>query len=82
MPSARSSIYSIDEKDTAAFLQADFNATVFGLETRGDLGVRYVRTEQDAVGFAEAGANTQQLHTSRTYDEWLPALNVVDGRHR
>ena len=75
--SARSSIYSVDEKDSAAFVQADFNATVFGLETRGDIGVRYVRTEQDAVGFAEAGANTQQLHTSRTYDDWLPSFNVV-----
>jgi len=77
VPSARSSIYSIDEKDTAAFVQAEFNATVFGLETRGDFGVRYVRTEQEAVGFAEAGANTQLLHTSRTYDDWLPALNVA-----
>jgi len=77
VPSARSSIYSIDEKDNAAFLQAEFNTTVFGLETRGDIGVRYVRTEQDAVGFAEAGANTQQLHTNRTYDDWLPSLNIV-----
>ena len=75
--SARSSIYSIDEKDYAGFLQAEFNATVFGLETRGDFGVRYVRTEQDAVGYAEAGANTEQLHTSRSYDDWLPALNVA-----
>jgi iron complex outermembrane recepter protein len=77
VPSARSSIFSIDEKDTAAFVQGAFNVTVFGLDTRGDVGVRYVRTEQDAVGFAEAGANTQQLHTSRTYDDWLPAFNVV-----
>jgi len=77
VPSARSSIYSIDERDNAAYLQADFNVTLFGLETRGDIGVRYVRTEQEAVGFAEAGANTEQLHTSRTYDDWLPAFNVV-----
>ena len=77
VPSARSSIYSIDEKDYAGFLQAEFDVSLFGRETRGDLGVRYVRTEQEAVGFAEAGANTQQLHTSRTYGDWLPAFNAV-----
>ena len=43
---------------------------------RGDLGVRYVRTEQEAVGFAEAGANTQLLTPSRSYNDWLPAFNV------
>ena len=39
-----------------------------------------MRTEQKAVGFAEAGANTQQLQTSRSYDDWQLAFNVVmDG---
>ena len=47
-------------------MQGDFNAEVFGLPVRGDIGVRFVRTEQDAVGFAEAGVNTQLLHASRT----------------
>ncbi len=44
---------------------------------RGDLGMRFVRTDQDAVGFAEAGVNTQLLRVSRSYDDWLPAANVA-----
>lgn len=75
--SARSNIYSVDEKDSAAYIQGDFNTEVFGLPTRGDIGVRFVRTDQDAVGFAEAGVNTQLLQVSRSYDDWLPAANVA-----
>jgi iron complex outermembrane recepter protein len=73
--SARSNIYSIDERDSAAYVQANFDLELFGRKARGDLGVRFVRTEQDAVGFAEAGLNTQLLHASRAYDDVLPAVN-------
>jgi iron complex outermembrane receptor protein len=76
LPAARSSIYAVDEKDTAAYLQADFETELFGRAVRGDVGVRYVRTEQEAAGFAEAGASTQMLRPSRSYSDWLPAFNV------
>jgi iron complex outermembrane recepter protein len=75
--SARSNIYSVDERDSAGYLQGDFNTELFGLPVRGDLGMRFVRTDQDAVGFAEAGVNTQLLRVSRSYDDWLPAMNVA-----
>ncbi|MBM0105376.1 TonB-dependent receptor [Steroidobacter sp. S1-65] len=75
--SARSNIYSVDEKDTAAYVQGDFNAELLGLPVRGDVGVRFVRTDQDSVGFAEAGVNTQLLRVSRSYDDWLPAANLA-----
>jgi TonB-dependent receptor len=77
LASARSNIFSVDEKDLAAYVQGDFNSELMGVPVRGDLGIRFVRTEQDAVGFAEAGLNTQQLEVSRTYDDWLPSMNLV-----
>ena len=43
---------------------------------RADFGVRYVRTEQESIGYAEAGASTQLLTPSRSYNDWLPAFNV------
>jgi iron complex outermembrane receptor protein len=75
--SARSNIYSVDEKDTAAYLQGDFKTELFGVPVRGDIGMRFVRTDQDSVGFAEAGVNTQLLKVSRSYDDWLPAANAA-----
>ncbi|HEY5810749.1 MAG TPA: TonB-dependent receptor [Povalibacter sp.] len=77
VPSARSNIYSVDENDQAAFVQGNFRTEMFGVPVRGDVGVRFVRTEQSSVGYAEAGANTQLLHESRSYDDWLPAFNMV-----
>jgi iron complex outermembrane receptor protein len=76
VPAARSAIYAVDEKDSAAFLQADFKTEWFGRSVRGDVGLRYVRTEQEAEGFAEAGASTELLRPSRRYDDFLPAFNV------
>lgn len=76
LPAARSSIFAVDEKDSAVYLQADFKSELFGKAVRGDVGVRYVRTEQEAEGFAEAGASTQMLRPSRRYTDWLPAFNV------
>ncbi len=76
LAAARSAIYSVDEQDSTAYLQADFKTEWFGKAVRGDLGVRYVRTEQDAAGFAEAGASTALLRPSRSYDNVLPAFNV------
>jgi iron complex outermembrane recepter protein len=73
---ARSLIFSVDEADTALYLQADFKSELFGRPLRGDAGVRYVRTEQDAIGFAEAGAASELLRPSRSYDNVLPAFNV------
>lgn len=75
--SARSNIYSVDEQDTAAYLQGDFKTELLGFPMRGDVGVRFVRTEQDSVGFAEAGLNTQLLQVDRAYNDWLPAANVA-----
>ena len=75
--SARSNIFSIEERDLAAFVQGDFNSEIGGIPVRGDIGVRFVRTEQDATGYAEAGLNTQQLSVAREYDDWLPAMNLV-----
>jgi TonB-dependent receptor len=77
VPPARSAIFSVDEKNYAAYLQADFQAEWFGKAVRGDLGVRYVRTKQEAVGFAEAGAASELLTPSRTYNDVLPSFNVA-----
>jgi iron complex outermembrane recepter protein len=77
LASARSNIYSVDEKNTAAYVQGDFKSELLGVPVRGDIGVRFVRTEQDAVGYAEAGVNTQQLFVSRDYDDWLPSMNLA-----
>ena len=77
--------YDVQEKDQSAFAQADFKFTVFGLPVRGDVGVRYVETDQTVGGYgvtsAVANGVTQQTVTRNTanqkYSDTLPSLNLV-----
>ena len=73
--------FNVDEKDTSGFLQLDWNTEMFTVPLRGSLGVRYVHTDQHSVGWTSvgSGANAQFLQTpvDHTYNDVLPALNVV-----
>ena len=80
--------YEVEEKASAGYLRFDFAA----LDDRlgGNLGVRDVRTDQTSSGyapdlslivFAQAGAATTipgvtPTTIERSYDNWLPSLNV------
>jgi iron complex outermembrane receptor protein len=46
---------SVTEKDTAFYIQGDFDYDLFNIPVRGNLGVRYVKTEQAATGHFNAG---------------------------
>jgi iron complex outermembrane receptor protein len=48
----------ITEKDNAFYLQADFDQDIFNIPVRGNFGVRYVKTEQEALGHYNKGAVT------------------------
>ncbi|MBT2116542.1 TonB-dependent receptor [Dyella sp. LX-66] len=70
--------WKIVEKTTAAYLQADFGSGPF----RGNVGVRYVHTVDDASGFNYSGVPVYPAPagwwqtTSTTHNNWLPSLNV------
>ena len=53
----------ITEKDTAFYLQGDFDYDLFNIPVRGNLGVRYIKTEQAALGHYNTGAVTTAVST-------------------
>ena len=67
------------ERDGSSFIQADFNRDLFGINVRGNLGVRYVTTDQTVNGIQVNKAGTQftQITINRKYSDTLPALNIV-----
>jgi iron complex outermembrane receptor protein len=77
--------YTVEEKDKSGFLQADFSTELFGIPVRGDIGVRYVKTQQDSLGYGVIpstvnGVSIQTIAantSSRDYNDTLPALNLV-----
>ncbi|GFE84169.1 TonB-dependent receptor [Steroidobacter agaridevorans] len=74
------------EKVTSGFFQFSFDSgSDWRFPVRGDIGVRYVKTDQTAVGHipvnAPAGAPFptvgQRNQVDREYSDTLPSLNVV-----
>ncbi|KAK0341751.1 hypothetical protein LTR94_025122, partial [Friedmanniomyces endolithicus] len=45
----------VTETDTGAFVQADWNTEVMGVPFRGNVGVRQVKTEIEALGYSNVG---------------------------
>jgi iron complex outermembrane receptor protein len=65
--------FKVDEKTEAAYVQADFAQD----KLTGNVGVRYVRTETDSGGYAVSGSTITPVTKSKTYDNFLPSLNLT-----
>ncbi|MGA0543674.1 TonB-dependent receptor [Brevundimonas sp. VNH65] len=66
--------YDIAETDTGAYVQYDYDRSLFGMPFRGNVGVRYALTEVEAGGLTTIG--TPITNTNR-YEDILPSLNSV-----
>jgi len=75
LSSQENSFYDISEDTTALYVQTDFMWGNF----RGNVGVRYLDTDIDSVGYGPEDANgDRQLQSTKgSYSFWLPRLNVV-----
>jgi iron complex outermembrane receptor protein len=56
-------IREVTEEDTALYLQGDFDYDLFNMPVRGNIGVRYVKTQQDALGHYNVGSKNNVLVT-------------------
>jgi len=74
---ARGSFVTVEEKDLGAYGMATFNFADRGLPIRGDIGLRYVNTDQVSTGYASQGTAVNLLTADRSYDRWLPSGNLV-----
>lgn len=66
--------YSVDEKDTSAYVQFDFDTELFGRSLRGNLGTRYALTEVESDGLTNT---SRPISGSNKYHDILPSLNVA-----
>ncbi len=64
--------FRVDEETHALYGQANFE---FGI-VRGNIGLRYVDTSFDSFGNAVAGGVVTPVSESRSYDEFLPRINI------
>lgn len=76
---ALGSNFSVNEQVTGGFVQMDFETHLLPFTTRGNLGVRYVRTDVETQGYVILPAPVffQAAVINRTYDDVLPSLNLA-----
>jgi TonB-dependent receptor len=73
---ARGNNRSVTETDTSGFVQGDFSTSAFGIKLKGNAGLRWVRTEQVALGY-QATAGGTEVSVTNTYTDYLPSLNLA-----
>ena len=67
---------SVDEKDTGGYLQANWHTELANMPFRGNVGVRYVHTDQSASGFTFVAGAPAAITATRDYSNTLPSLNM------
>lgn len=72
---ARGNNRAVTETDQGGYLMAEFSQNPFGIRVDGNIGVRYVKTEQVATGYQAAGGGTE-VSTVNSYTDTLPSLNL------
>lgn len=65
--------FGVNEVDTGAFVQFDYNTLVFDRELRGNFGTRYAITEVDSNGLTNT---SRPIYGENKYTDILPSLNM------
>ena len=64
---------NVDETDRGGYVQANFDTQLAGMRVRGDIGVRYVKTEIDA----SSNLGGTLVSVPNSYSDTLPSFNLV-----
>ena len=73
---ALSNNFTVEEKDTGGFVQAQLETDLASRRFRANLGVRYVETDQTSSGYSVAQSGPLLSTKNRKYSDTLPALNM------
>jgi iron complex outermembrane receptor protein len=73
---ARGNNRMVTEESYGGYSQLDFRFDLGGRPLRGNIGLRYVRTDIKAAGYQALGGGTLTV-VRRSYDDLLPALNLA-----
>ncbi|AKH18957.1 TonB-dependent receptor [Sphingomonas sanxanigenens] len=74
--------YAIREEVKGAYAQAEFDTEALPFRVRGNIGLRYVHTQQRSFGYVTLaspinGQGFTPVAVERSYDDWLPSLNLT-----
>lgn len=78
---ARGNNRSAEETSTGAWLMADFDTKLMDIPLRGNVGLRYVKTDLKSVGYVATGGGTEVV-VEHSYKDVLPSLNLAANLSR
>jgi iron complex outermembrane receptor protein len=74
--SARGNFNTVKERDLGFYGQVAYAGDIAGVPIKMDAGVRWVETKQASTGYQNLANGFLLVEVERTYDNWLPSLNV------
>ncbi len=75
--------WTVEEKITTAYLQANIDTTLAGKPVRGNVGTQIVHTDQSSTGFVALNSTTTAPSRGGTnYTDVLPSLNLTMEIHK
>lgn len=69
--------YSASEETKGAYAQLILDTELGNIPTRGDFGLRYVKTNQSSTAWATIGGSPELVTVDHDYSEVLPSMNLV-----
>lgn len=68
--------YIVTEKVLGGYLRGDYGFQLGGIDVTGNVGVRYVHTDQVASGTLTTGSSPTAVSFPKTFNNWLPSFNL------
>lgn len=69
--------YSAEEKTLGAYVQLAFDTEFGNTGVRGDIGGRFVKTDQSSTAWIRQNNVDSQITAEHDYNEFLPSINLV-----
>ncbi len=73
---ARGNNRSVTEKSDGVYLMGEFRYDLWNIPLRGNVGVRYVKTDLETIGYQAAGGGTA-VKVEHDYTDTLPSFNLT-----
>jgi TonB-dependent receptor len=73
----KNSVFAVEERTAAGYVQYDWNHQLGSLPFRGNIGGRYYHTDILSAGVGTVGGTDAPIAVSSSYQGFLPAVNLI-----
>lgn len=75
-PGDMAASFKTTEKTASAYARLDYGTMLGSVNLVGNVGLRFVHTDQVASGYLRTGNNVSPASFPKTFNDWLPSFNL------